>query len=244
MKTAIMILAVVAALQLVAAVALQLDSPQLATSSPQQNLLNFETGQVDSLSIRSSEAAVVLKRNGSGAQAAWLTQDGFPVDHAKLTQLLETLQGLKSGLAVATTDDAAGRFKVADDEFERHVELQQDGKTLADFYIGSGAGARRSHLRLAGSPAIYSVNVGSYDVPATAADWQDKAVLQLKADSLKTLQLGELQLQRDEAWTATAGLPAGRLLNPKAVDEALAPLLSLRFAEVLGKDEQASYGLE
>lgn len=247
MKTMILLLAVLAAAQVIIAGVLHMDSTKVATQSERSKLLHFEVAAVDGLTIKAGEETISLKRQagaGDSAKPVWLTAAGFPADQNKVEALLNSLKGLQVGLAVATTDEAAQRFKVAADDFERQLTLHQDDTELATLFIGTGAGARRSHARMADSDAIYSVSLGSYEVPAELGDWQDKSVLQLDQADVTGMQLNELKLTKKEAiWSAISGLPAGRALSPKAVDEAVSPLLSLRFSEVLGTAVQDSYGL-
>jgi len=133
---------------------------------------------------------------------------------------------------------------------------------------GTGAGARRSYGRVAGAAAIYSVGLGGYDVLAQQSSWQDKTILQLRRKDLTGLNLGKLNLRAEHlpnrknttlntpsvVQSASSGitkmtwitdnLPNGKVLNQQAINTSLAPLLSLRFSKVLGKQLKAGYGLD
>ncbi|MEZ5535595.1 MAG: DUF4340 domain-containing protein [Thiolinea sp.] len=245
MKVAIMLLAALAAVQVVLAVITHSGGTQVAGESVHGMLLEFDKAAVDQLVVQSAGSNIELKKSGD----RWQTADGFPANAAKVTGLLDKLAELKYGLPVGVSEDALSRFKVADDDFERHLLLKQGDKVLADLYLGSGAGARQSHVRRAAEQTVYTTALGSYDLAEDAGEWQDKTVLQLDEKSVKTVELGELKLEKISkdketapVWQA-AKLADGKLLNQANINEALQPLWNLRFAEVLGKEAQDSYGL-
>jgi hypothetical protein len=201
---------------------------------------------VDTLLIKDDEQKQIQLSKKDGQ---WQTPDGFPADQNKVTQLIDKLNGLKTALPVATSESAVKRFKVDEKDFIRHVTLQKGDQTLASLYVGNGAGARQSYVRSAKETAIYGLAIGRYDFPTTADSWQDKAVLQTDKDEITAVNLAELKLERDNQSTSsdsmivwkTQSLPEGKVINQKAVNDALSPLSSLRFDKVLGKQ---SYGLE
>lgn len=246
MKVGIISLAALAAGQGVLALVTHSGGAQVAVESVNGTLTEFIKSSVDQLSIQGAEGAMVLKKVGD----SWQTADGFPANNSKVDGLLDKLAGLRHGLPVGVSADALSRFKVAEDDFERRIQLQQGDNTVADLYLGSGAGARQSHVRPADAEAVYTAAIGSYDAPADIGEWQDKTVLQLDEKSVQTVELAELKLEkisRDEdtapVWQA-AELPEGKLLNQAAINEGLQPLWNLRFAAVLGQEAKPEYGLE
>ncbi|PIE00863.1 MAG: hypothetical protein CSA79_01990 [Thiothrix nivea] len=196
--------------------------------------------------VQDADGTVTLKKIGD----RWQTAAGFPANRSKVDGLLDKLAGLKHGLPVGVSADALTRFKVAENDFERRIQLQQGDNTVVDLYLGSGAGARQSHVRPADAEVVYTAAIGSYDAPAKISEWQDKTVLQLDEKTIQSVELATLKLEKvskdkDTApvWQA-AELPAGQLLNQAAINEGLQPLWNLRFAEVLGQEAKPEYGLE
>jgi hypothetical protein len=246
MKTAIILLAALAAVQVVLAVVTHSGGAQVASESVNGALLDFDKAQVSQFTIEDADNTVTLKKVAD----SWQTADGFPASPARVSSLLDKLAELQHGLPVGVSEDALRRFKVADADFERRIQLKQGDNVVADLYLGSGAGARQSHVRRAADEVVYTTAIGSYDAPAEPGEWQDKAILQLDEKKVQAVALAELKLEKiskdkDTApvWQA-AELPAGQLLNQAAVNEGLQPLWNLRFAEVLGKEAGADYGLE
>lgn len=160
-----------------------------------QKLLEFNREQVDGIRIQDNDGNLAeLKSDGD----AWLTAEGFPVNVDRIDRLLERLNGLEHSLAVASSPSSAKRFEVSGDRFQRHLKLLNDGEPVAEFYLGTGAGARRNHVRLADQDKIYAVTIGSYDLPAEIADWQDKDLLQIEVSEIQSIDLEGLTIRRIE----------------------------------------------
>lgn len=250
MSKILRILAILAVVQVALVVIMNLGGGSgLQGQAANAALLDFDQAQIDRVLIRGpDDAAVTLSKQGG----KWQTPDGFPADQGKMDGLLAKLNTLKHGLPVATSSSALERFKVDADGFERHIILQQADEDVAELYIGSGAGARQSHVRGGEDEAVYTAEVAVYDAPATASEWQDKGLLQLQLADVSAVEMGDFKLQlapesgQDSSatiWKAD-NLPAGKLLNQQAINNGLAPLLSLRFDEVLGKEAKPEYALD
>lgn len=242
-------LAAIAAIQVILIALTFSGSADLHGKSDSSILLDFNRASIDRLIIA---AANGHKTELSKQQGQWQTTEAFPADQAKLDSLLDKLENLKAGLPVATSKEALQRFKVANNEFERHVVLQQGDTTLAELFVGSGAGARQSHVRRAGQQAIYTAAIGSYDLSTASDNWQDKTVTGFDMKNLATVTLGDLALQRDNSsdgehsqpgWQALS-LEDGKTLNQEAVNTSLDALSRLRFSKILGKESKPEYGLD
>ena len=168
---------------------------ELQGHSGLHKLLEFNREQVDGIQIEDNEGNLAeLKREDD----AWLTTDDFPIDTNRVDRLLDRLDELEHGLAVASSSSAAKRFEVSQDGFQRHLKLLKDGKPVAEFYLGTGAGARRNHVRLADQEMIYAATIGSYDLPAEITDWQEKDLLQIEMDAIQSVELEDLTIRRVE----------------------------------------------
>lgn len=247
MKAGIILLVALAVLQVGLAVYTHSDNEaQVASESVNGVLLTFDKAEVDRLHIQGGAAAVELQK----VAGQWQTAGGFPANQTKVSGLLDKLAGLKHGLPVGVSEAALERFKVAIDDFESRVQLKQGDEVLADLYLGSGAGARQSHVRRQADSVVYTTDIGSYDAPTDPAEWLDKTVLQLDEKTLTAVELKELKLtkvskSKDSApvWQAES-VPEGKLLNQAGVNDGLQPLWNLRFTALLGKEAKAEYGLD
>ena len=215
MKKKITILGGLLVLQAFLILAISFRSEGLQSHQGMQALLDFNREQVDRILVADGEQRSELKRSGD----SWTTAEGFPVEADRVDRLLDRLKELQHGLAVAQTEASLKRFKLSDDEFERRVELYADGKQVASLTLGSGAGARRSHVRAGDGKEIYAVALGSYDLPADIAQWQDKTLLQLEADQVEAVRIGDLTVRKEvgaaEPAEATEGEEASSEAEPE-----------------------------
>ncbi len=246
MKRTISILAVIAVIQIALTVKTWMGGSELQSHSSGSQLLSFTISEIDTLLIEDSSDSVQLKKK----ENKWLLADGFPADSKKVEALLTKLSGLKYNLPVATSPKALGRFKVAKDNFERHLQLLSNGKILAELYLGTGAGARQSHVRSGQQESVYNVAMGSYDLPNTPDAWQDKELLRFKVADVTAMEAADLKLQRkpdvdkkeDILLWQDDSLSPDTTVNQQIVNESLDKLASLRFTKILGREEKPEYG--
>ena len=256
MQKTIRLLALLLAVQVVAAVALGFSAPRLAARPDPVPLLALADAVPDRIAIANGDGdSVELIKTDAGWQVA--VHDGFPADSAKVEGLLRQLRELTYRAPVATSSSAHARLKVAEDAFERRITLAAGEDTLATLYRGSSPSVRRMHARRADDNAVHEVEFASYEAPATASDWIDKTVLQLPADEVTALQVADLRLVRtapqqadeaaDEAAEAGPAWQAEGLDQPPnqaAVDDLVRRLTQLRIGDVLGREARPEYGLE
>ena len=242
MKSIIRILAIVAVVQLVLVAVAYTGGSRLPAAQAGAVLLSFAPAEIDSIRIEGPNKQAVTLHKGD----SWKTAAGFPADSGKVSQILQRLSELKHGLAVATSASSLARFKLSDDGFERHLVLSKAGKVVAELYLGKGAGARQSYARDGEHQAVYSVSLGSYELPLDESQWQNKGLLQISSDQVNELELAGIVLTRSgngdkkSVWRASP-MPAGKQLDQHAVEQALHLLATLRFDKVLGKQPPADF---
>ncbi len=197
MKKTIATLSALLILQLGAALALRLDRADHQAFQARAPLLTFTASAVDRITISDGGgASVTLSRKEGAWQLPAL--DGFPADATAVERLLGKLAALKQGWPVATTPAAAQRFKVAGDDFERHIVLAHGQDTVAELYVGTSPGLRKVHVRRPDQQAIYAVNFNAFDAPPKNDDWIDKRVAQVKLDDIRRIELPNLTLVHDQ----------------------------------------------
>ncbi len=244
MKSIIRILAMAAVFQLGMVAVAYTGGNRLQTSQAGARLLSFTPAEIDSIRIDGPDKQVVTLHQDGG----WKTAAAFPADGKKIEQILQRLSDLKHGLAVATSASSLSRFKLAKDHFERHLVLSKAGKMVAELYLGKGAGAGQSYASNGQHQAVYSISLGSYELPLDESQWQDKGLLQVAADQVNDLELDGITLSssangdKKPVWRAST-TPAGKQLDQHAVQQALHLLATLRFDKVLGKQPPADFDL-
>jgi len=242
MKSIIRILAIAAVVQLVLVAVAYTGGSRLPAAQAGAALLSFTPAEIDSIRIDGPDKQAVTLHKGD----SWKTAAGFPADSGKVSGILQRLSELKHGLAVATSASSLARFKLSDDDFERHLVLSKAGKVVAELYLGKGAGARQSYARDGEHQTVYSVSLGSYELPLDESQWQDKGLLQISADQVNELEFAGIALTRNSngdkksVWRASP-MPAGKQLDQHAVEQVLHLLATLRFDKVLGKQPPADF---
>lgn len=245
----IRLLAIVAVIQIALIIVTHINGNHLADHTVSANMLAFDKSQVNHLVIKDKDGSQVQLHKKDGK---WFTQADFPANNSKVNDLLNKLLDLKHGIPIATSDSAQQRFKVSNSNFERLISLQHDDKKLATLYLGSGAGARQTHARSDSQSAVYTVTLGLYDASTKVEDWQNKKLLKLEASKISEVKLADLRLIPDKAsqkanrttiWKAD-NLPAGKMLNQKAINDSLNKLAGLSFGRVLGKQNKPEYGID
>jgi hypothetical protein len=249
MNKLIRILAGLAIVQLVFVVFTNMGGHSLAGQAPNQPLLSFDKKQVDTLIIKGEKNAELKLSKKEGK---WQTEEGFPANQEKVESLIGKMYEMKHGLPVANSDTAIKRFKVANDQFERYISLQKGDQKLAALYVGSGAGARQTHVRSDEDVTVYTGLLGIYDAPDSIGDWQDKNVLQFNKVDVSSIKLDDRVFQRVETkdkeskatqWQS-ANIPKGKRLDQKAINDGLSSLANLTFNKVLGKESKSEYGMD
>jgi hypothetical protein len=232
-------LAVLLAVQLL--LGLWLWSPGEQAARARTGLLAFDRQAVDAVEISDGEGRTQhLEKTADG----WRLPGhfDFPASAFRVDGLLDSLADLRPGLAVATSAEAAGRFRVAEESFERRIRLLAGGKTLAELYLGDAAGPRRAYGRAAGDTAIYPLALTAFDAGTGAGEWTDKAYLHRDTAELSRVTVGDITLQRDsDAWVLT-DLAEGEQTDADAAAELVRGLTQLNFMAVIGPKDNPPGG--
>ncbi len=221
--------------QILLATALSMTGRDFGAYHSKEKLLDVDTSKIDGLAIWDGEKHTITLARKEGK---WVLpgNDDFPADSDRVTALVDKLTGFTKGWPVATTKDAAKRFKVTDAGFERKIQLLEGTKPLITLYLGTSPGFRKIHARVAGDDDIYAIEMGTYEAQATAASWEDKDYLKFTGDKLKQIDIGGLTLQWDGKKPTLAGLKDGETLNEAKAKNLVHTVLTLPFASVLGKE--------
>ncbi len=240
MKKTIILLTLVLVAQVGLGIALNMNRQQMAPFRPTALLLGFEPGGVDMITITGADKAGIrlVKKDGR-----WILPDyyQFPADQEAVSTLLDTLAGLKEGWPVATTRDAAVRFRVAKDDFERHIVLLHDNKPVADLYVGTSPGFRKVHVRVAGSNDILAVRFSAHDAGTGATDWLDRRFLAVDEKKIRKIVLPKFTLVRKDDSLVLTDLGSDETMKKEPVGSLVSRIAGLRIEAVLGNREKPDY---
>ncbi|MEG3638628.1 DUF4340 domain-containing protein [Magnetococcus sp. PR-3] len=238
--------------QLILALVLWGNGPDLKAVTPNAPLFMLQDAQIDEIFIEGEENQQVILKQQDGL---WVLPNHhlYPAQASEVTALLNQLKGLNHGTPMATTTGAQARFKVSDTAYNRRITLKQNQTELAKLYLGNSQGTRRSTARLEGEQNIYSVTIALHQVPQTAKAWEDKTLLQIPAPEITQIKTHGLTITRnpvDEQTQApqprwqVEGMKAGEQVNFAALESLTNKLANLRIEEVLGLQAKPEYGLE
>lgn len=205
---------------------------------PEAPFLDFDPGQVTSIQISNGEGTrVTLQKHDKG----WVMAEfnNAPANADQIEELLQRLAAEKKGFAVATSPSAAARFKVAPDEFSTHVVLADNTATLADFYVGTSAGYRRSHARAGGQDDIVVIDVGGFEIEPARDQWLDKDVLKRDREQVGSLSFPDFKLVRGEQEWSLDNRQPGETLNAATVEELLDSVCGLSIQTIIEETEAA-----
>ncbi len=240
MKKTILFLSIFLAAQIGLGITLNLNRQHLAVFQPTTPLLSFDKSTIDAITISGPEGKKVrlVKKDST-----WILPDDndFPADQEAVKRLLTTLAGIKKGWPVATTAGAAERFKVATDNFERHIILRRGDKSVVDLFVGSSPGFRKVHIRVAGDNDILAVKFSAYEAGTTADNWLDKSYLHLDEKTIKGITMPGIKLRDRDGSLILADLGTKETMNREAVHRLVGEVANINIASVLGHVNKKQY---
>lgn len=237
----VQILSCVFVLQLFIAVGLSWNSNSQAQFAPATQLVSIDPSTVDEVTVDDGENTVSLTLSDT----QWQLNDEHNTRAAtdKVEKLVSEITQLKPGLPVTSTRGAHQQLEVAEDSFQRHITLKAAETIVAELYLGTSPGFRKSHLRQADQDEVFAARLSTFDVPADYDDWLDRKVLAF--DSVDGIRLENLDLAFDnDQWSIV--IPEGRRetheVDETGIDSIITQLTTLQvngFAQPLEAKDSA-----
>lgn len=135
--------------------------------------LEFDADTVDMLTVSDGEGEVVLAKQDD----AWRLPDGLPADAAKIDGVIEKLADAAGGWPVANSASVQERFELVEENHQRRLRLSAAGEVVADIYLGTSPGYRKTHVRRIDDDNIYAITFSNYQAGVQESDWLDKSLL-------------------------------------------------------------------
>jgi len=175
----------------------------------------------------------------------WTLPDksGFPASKERVQQLIDKLKGMSRVWPVATTEDAAPRFKVASNSYVDRVVLGAAGRDLVSAYIGSPAGYNKVHLRLDKENEIHAVELSSRDISTNVDDWIDREVAEVDSEKVNSIALPKFTLSRKGKGFEITLAGKTSELDATVSGEVFDNASGINISDVLGNVEKPEYGL-
>jgi hypothetical protein len=176
--------------------------------------------------------------------------DDYPAVSEKVTALLDKIVNLTAEQLITQTTASHKRLKVAEDDFNAHIEFELSDGSQHNLYVGSSASYGTAYVRADNQEQVYLVsNFSSSDASSRATAWVESTYFSVAQDEVVGLKLenanGILEFVKDQdgAWTMK-GLGADETLNQSAVTSLVSSASSVSMQKPLGKEEQEDYGLQ
>lgn len=232
------ILLAVLGVQLALAAGLSFSGSDFSRYQSDEPLIAFDKDKVDAISIGESGGASVelVKKDGR-----WLipSMADFPANQKLAAEFLDKVGGLQKGWPVATTSDAAERFKLDDDNYERKVVLKSGGEDVAELMIGSSPGFRKANVRIPDENEIYSVEIATYDAGVRGEEWMNRDFLDIERDKITSISIGDVKLEKKDGKLTLADLKDGETVKETELPRLINAVVNPAFDAVNGKGDEA-----
>ena len=175
--------------------------------------------------------------------------DDYPCEEDRLPDFLTRVEDITKTSLVAETKASHSRLKVAEDDFERLIELDTAEGERHRLYLGTSPRTGSGHVRADGQDRVYlAPSLSAAVSPVEASFWVDPGYLNVNSDHVVSFMQdnpqGTFRLEKnDEQGWVIAGEEEDRTLDQEKVSSLVGKLASLRLSRPLGKEELETYGL-
>ncbi|MEO0398069.1 MAG: DUF4340 domain-containing protein [Pseudomonadota bacterium] len=198
--------------------------------SASEPLIAFSSDAVTAMSIvDNDEETVRLSRKGE----QWTLTDfgDFPADSDKAESLLRRLSNFKRAAPVSDRRVSASRYGVADDAFERRIDIETEAgaKTL---YLGESPSFKYIYARNGADDAVHTVLFSAFDAPTEASAWVNREAFHVAAEDLQEIRIKTITLTQQDGAFVLADLAAGEMVDAEAVNDIAEAARTLSFDEI------------
>ena len=220
-----------------------------ASSNGDQSLFpGLETDRITAMTITGSDGTSLrLAKKGGG----WVLPEAgdYPVVGENVPPLLNKIVALEADRLVTQTGSSHKRLKVAEDDFERRIELELADGSRHLLYIGSSPSFGASHVRAGDQDEVYLTSeLSAFDADAGATRWVDRVYLAVPSEELVALTLenagGVLEFVKEgDTWTME-GLAGDEEFDENVFRALLGRVNSVPLLRPLGVEELAEYSMQ
>ena len=174
----------------------------------------------------------------------------YPCAKDRLPDFLRRIVPLTTASLVTDTPASHSRLNVAEDNFERIIELELADETKRKFYLGTSPRGRSGHARIDGRDQVYlAPGLSAFDAPVREDAWVDPVYFSVPQDRVKSVTIentaGAITVEREESgdW-ALSDHESERPIDQSKAGSMVRSATSIQLVRPLGKEEMESYGLQ
>lgn len=210
-------------------------------------LANFDPNAVDSITITSNDDKQIRLVKTGGA---WVLADvaNYPTQETRVSDLLNTLSALNTSRLVSDNSANQRRLGVADDQFERKIEITQGSQTYT-VYVGTSGGANATHTRLGGQDQVYlNRDISPTSVSAELTTWSQTEYIRVEKEKVVSMTItnanGTVEFQNVDGVWQMVGLANGEAFNEQNFTELLDKVVAFNLRKPLGTEALPDYGFD
>ena len=223
------------ALQLLMAIGLFISAQSSQSIYESKALLTFNKASVNKVVVSTSSDKITL----IASEGDWALPelDNLPANPGKLNSIFKKLGTLKSTWPVTTTTNSHERFEVAENKFQRKIQLFNDDKLVDELYLGTSPSFKKVHVRISEEDNVYALELNTYDFPSKTVDWMDKGLLAVKG--IKAIRGSDFEMIKTENKWQFSTPGEGKEKSDLDIDKASSLSQSLSSFRVSGVAEKA-----
>ena len=223
--------------------------PSSSSIGAEKLLPGLEEGQVTGVAI-TDPMGRSIRLSGGPSGCVLPEADNYPCQKDKLTSFTDQLVNLSTASLVAETAGSHRRLNVADDGFDRLVEIQLADGAPRRIYLGLSPRPSSVHVRVENRDEVYLSSAISFsDASTRVTDWVETVYFSVPSEQVVALTQenaqGQVRLEKDDSgvWILPEETPV-RPLSQAKVQSLIRRVASLRMLRPLGNEDLESYGLE
>ena len=225
--------------------------PSGGTDGEARDLIATDASNLSSIVIHGraggTEDPLELRQDGGNWTIASL--EGYPASDTQLETLFETIDKLKVRTPVVNNAYHHSEMDVADDAYNRKLEITTEGGDTTVLYLGSAQG-KSAHVRIAGSDEVYRVRGVSSTVPERASRYFDRDFQKVDVESVRSVVIARPEQEpirfvwENDAWAIPGLVPPGQTVDQGVARQFVQSAVNLRMLEPHGRATTPQMGLQ
>ena len=176
--------------------------------------------------------------------------DQYPCKNDLVQSLIDKLLEVDTRNLVTKTSASHNGFRVADENYEKFVELEMIDGTTSRVFLGTSPHRRSTYVRAENDDSVYMTSaISAYDAHSDWRSWIDANYFSVNENDIEEMTLvnpnGIFNLHKgtEDKWTLK-NLDPNETLDQITISSILNRASRLYIRQPLGLSEEESYGLQ